>query len=197
MSGDGERAGESVPDKKKLFVSNLDFEITQDQLHQMFSEIGAVVSCVVATDRETKRSKGFAFVELEQEGAAEKAVAELSEKIVNGRPIKVSFDRGKGGSGGGSSHFGHGGGAPGGRKFEILPPIQRTQLFRRRRKMDPFIEDPSKAVDYRDVATLSRFVSERGRILARRYTGLSAFFQRRVARAIKRAQNLGLMPYNN
>ncbi|MCB0311248.1 MAG: 30S ribosomal protein S18 [Bdellovibrionales bacterium] len=71
------------------------------------------------------------------------------------------------------------------------------QLFRRRKKLDPFLEDPSLTVDYKDAAMLSRFVSERGRILSRRLTGLSAYNQRKVAKAIKRAQHLGLLPFAN
>ncbi|MGA1190921.1 MAG: 30S ribosomal protein S18 [Bdellovibrionota bacterium] len=71
------------------------------------------------------------------------------------------------------------------------------QLFRRKKRLDPFMEDPTKTVDYRDIALLNKFVSERGKILSRRMTGLSAYSQRKVAKAIKRAQSLGLMPYLN
>lgn len=179
--------------RKKLFISNLDFEITTDQLREMFSEIGPCLSVVIATDRETKRSKGFAFVEMETEDSARSAIEQLNNKVVNGRPMKVVEDRGKTSSGGGSGD-GDSGEAP--RRFEPLPPIQRMQLFKRRRKLDPFMEDPSKSIDYRDVATLSRFLSERGRLLSRRLTGLSAYNQRKVAKAIKRAQNLGLLPFS-
>jgi small subunit ribosomal protein S18 len=70
------------------------------------------------------------------------------------------------------------------------------QLFKRRRKLDPFLEDPKAVIDYRDVTMLSRFLSERGRILSRRLTGLSAYNQRKVSKAIKRAQNLGLLPFS-
>jgi small subunit ribosomal protein S18 len=70
------------------------------------------------------------------------------------------------------------------------------QLFKRRRKLDPFMEDPTKSIDYRDVATLQRFLSERGRLLSRRLTGLSAYNQRKVSKAIKRAQNLGLLSFS-
>ncbi len=59
------------------------------------------------------------------------------------------------------------------------------------------MQDPEKAIDYKDVILLSRFLSERGRILSRRLTGLSAYNQRKVAKAIKRAQNLGLLPFCN
>ena len=181
----------SGPNKKKLFISNLDFEVTSDQLRQIFEEIGPCVSVVVASDRETKRSKGFAFVEMEGDGHAQKAIEGLNNRAVNGRPMKVCEDRGKN-SGPASSE----GGSEGGRKFEPLPSIQRMQLFKRRRKLDPFLEDPKAVIDYRDVTMLSRFLSERGRILSRRLTGLSAYNQRKVSKAIKRAQNLGLLPFS-
>ena len=71
------------------------------------------------------------------------------------------------------------------------------QLFRRRKKLDPFIEDPTKTIDYRDIAMLSKFLSERGRILGRKLTGLSAYNQRKLTKAIKRAQQLGLLPFAN
>ena len=178
---------------KKLFISNLDFEITNDQLRDMFSAVGACISSVIATDRETRRSKGFAFVEMESEEDAKKAIDGLNNRIVNGRPMKVVEDRGK--TGGASGGEGEEGG--GRRPREILPPIQRMQLFKRRKKIDPFMQDPSKTVDYKDVAMLSRYLSERGKILSRRLTGLSAFNQRKLSKAIKRAQNLGLLPFSN
>lgn len=180
---------------KKLFVSNLDFDINVDQLREMFSEFGATISVVLATDRETKRSKGFAFVEMEKDEDATKSIEALNNKVVNGRPMKVAEDRGKtgGSSAGGAPADGEGGR----RKFEPLPPIQRMQLFRRRKKLDPFIEDPTKTIDYRDIAILSKFLSERGRILGRKLTGLTAFNQRKLTKAIKRAQQLGLLPFAN
>jgi RNA recognition motif-containing protein len=144
--------------RKKLFISNLDFEITTDELREMFAAAAPTLSVVIATDRETKRSKGFAFVEMESEEAAKAAITALNGKVVNGRPMKVVEDRGKGAPAPGAP------GAVGtegeARRYEPLPPIQRMQLFKRRRKLDPFLEDPSKKIDYRDVATLSRLVSE-------------------------------------
>jgi small subunit ribosomal protein S18 len=175
---------------KKLFVSNLDFEISNDQLTQLFAEVGSVISVVIATDRETKRSKGFAFVEMEKEEDGQKAIDSLNNMVINGRPIKVCADRGKtGGRDAGE------GGYDGQRRSEPLPSIQRMQIFRRKKKLDPFMQDPNKSIDYKDVATLSRFLSERGKILSRRLTGLSAYNQRQVAKAIKRAQNMGLLPF--
>jgi ribosomal protein S18 len=177
---------------KKLFVSNLDFEISVEQLREMFSEFGECLSAVIATDRETKRSKGFAFVEMESDDAANTAIDTLNNKIVNGRPMKVVEDRGKGGAAGDSRSAGESSGEN--RRFEPLPPIQRTQLFKRKRKLDPFSQNPNKSVDYKDTLLLSKYISERGRIMSRRSTGLTAYNQRQVAKAIKRAQNLGLMP---
>lgn len=179
---------------KKLFISNLDFEVTTDELRNMFSEIGSCISVVIASDKETRKSKGFAFIEMEEEEAANKAIEQLNNKVINGRPMKVCEDRGKNSAPAGGDSRGPGGEN---RRYEPLPPIQRMQLFRRKRKLDPFVEDPTKTVDYRDVALLSKFVSERGKILSRRLTGLSAYNQRKVAKAIKRAQNLGLMPFSN
>lgn len=176
---------------KKLFISNLDFDVSADQLREMFTEIGPCISVVVAVDKETKRSKGFAFVEMDGDDAAKKAIDTLNNKAVNGRPMKVSEDRGKTSQASGDSRDGETQ-----RRYEPLPPIQRMQLFRRRKKMDPFMEDPTKSIDYRDVATLSKFLSERGKILSRRLTGLSSYNQRKVTKAIKRAQNLGLMPFS-
>lgn len=177
---------------KKLFISNLDFEFQQEQLREMFAAVGSVMSAVIATDRETRRSKGFAFVEMDTDEDALKAINELNNKVINGRPMKVCEDRGKtGGAPAGAAQ------GEGGRRYEPLPPIQRMQLFRRRKKVDPFMEDPSKTIDYKDVIMLGRFVSERGKILSRRLTGLNAYNQRKLSKAIKRAQNLGLMPFSN
>jgi small subunit ribosomal protein S18 len=185
--------------RKKLFISNLDFEVSNDQLRDLFAEIAPTLSVVIATDRETKRSKGFAFVEMESESAAQSAIEALNGKLINGRPMKVVEDRGKTGAPVASST--PGAPAPQGaegeqRRYEPLPPIQRMQLFKRRRKLDPFLENPNSKIDYRDVNVLSRFLSERGRILSRRLTGLNAYNQRKVSKAIKRAQNLGLLPYS-
>ncbi len=188
--------------KKKLFVSNLDFGVTEDQLREAFEQVGGAASVVLAVDRETKKSKGFAFVEMSSEDSATKAIETLNGSQINGRPIRVTQDRGKGGATGGPSErpssAGGESGAPGAkRSFEILPPIQRMSLFKRKRKLDPFMEDPSKSVDYRDISTLKRFTSERGKILSRRLTGLDAYNQRKVKKAIKRAQNLGLLPFGS
>ena len=61
--------------------------------------------------------------------------------------------------------------------------------FRPRKKVDPFVND------YKDIETLKRFVTDRGKILPRRVTGLNAKHQREVTRAIKRARQVALLPY--
>lgn len=65
----------------------------------------------------------------------------------------------------------------------------------RRRKVDPFVADPSLKIDYKDPRLLRRFLTDTGKILPRRLTGLTAAHQRRVARAIKRSRALGLLPF--
>ncbi len=177
--------------KNKLFISNLDFSISQEQLEEIFNEVGNFESIVIAQDKDSKKSRGFAFVEMKDDESAQKAVDVLNNKEINGRPMKVSFDRGKT-----SQDPIKAGEKAQGQKQEQLPPIQRMQLFKKKKKLDPFIDDPNLTIDYRDVILLSKFVSERGKILSRKLTGLTAHNQRKVAKAIKRAQNLGLMAFS-
>ena len=66
---------------------------------------------------------------------------------------------------------------------------------RRRRKVDFFAANHIEYIDYKDVDLLSRFVSDRGRVLPRRVTGTYAKNQRKVAKAIKRARIMGLLPF--
>lgn len=103
---------------KKLYVGNLAWGVTDDDLQNMFAEFGSVASAVVITDRETGRSRGFGFVELED--GAEQAIEALNGQDVQGRPLRVneaqSKDRGGRGGGGGGGNRGGGGGG-GGRPF--------------------------------------------------------------------------------
>lgn len=69
--------------------------------------------------------------------------------------------------------------------------------FRPRKKVDPFVKDHSKVIDYKDIETLKRFISDRGKILPRRVTGLNAKHQREITRAIKRARQVALLPYED
>lgn len=72
-------------------------------------------------------------------------------------------------------------------------PVRRP--FHRRRKTCPFSGDDAQKIDYKDVKLLQRFISERGKIVPSRITAVSAKSQRELARAIKRARFLGLLPY--
>ena len=73
-----------------------------------------------------------------------------------------------------------------------------ARSFRRarpRRKSCPFLSNPDLTIDYKDVELLKRFISPRGKILPRRITGVSAKYQRKLTRAIKRARSIALLPY--
>jgi len=77
---------------KKLYVGNLPYSVTSEQLETMFAEFGTVESAIVITDRATGRSKGFGFVELEDE-AADAAMTGMDGKEVEGRNLKVNEAR--------------------------------------------------------------------------------------------------------
>jgi len=105
---------------KKLYVGNLSYATTDDELHTHFSAIGPVTSATVIMDRNTGRSKGFGFVEMETAEAAQDAINRLNNTEFNQRMISVSearpprersFD---GGGGGGGSRGGDRGGSRGG-----------------------------------------------------------------------------------
>ncbi len=65
----------------------------------------------------------------------------------------------------------------------------------RKRKRCPFTSENFENIDYKDVETLSKFITERGKILPRRITGVSAYYQRRLAKAIKLARHVALLPF--
>ena len=65
----------------------------------------------------------------------------------------------------------------------------------RKRKRCPFTAANFEQIDYKDVETLSKFITERGKILPRRITGVSAYYQRRLAKAIKLARHVALLPF--
>jgi len=102
---------------KKLYVGNLAFSTTEADLREAFGKHGELASAAVITDRETGRSRGFGFVEMESESASQAAIAALHEKDVAGRRMTVNeaHDRREGGGGGGGRGGGGGGGGGGGR----------------------------------------------------------------------------------
>ena len=94
---------------KKLYVGNLPWSTTEEDLNQMFGEYGDVESVALITDRETGRSRGFAFVEMDTEGA-EKAIEEYNGKDMGGRALRVNEAQDKprrsgGGGGGGGNRW--------------------------------------------------------------------------------------------
>lgn len=94
----------------RIFVGNLSYQTTEDQLTDLFSEVGQVESATIVTDRDTGRSRGFAFIEMDAEAAA-KAIEKFNGHELNGRAINVNEARPRpertfGGGGGG----GYGGG---------------------------------------------------------------------------------------
>lgn len=68
-------------------------------------------------------------------------------------------------------------------------------IFVRKRKQCPFKAAGVKHIDYKDIQTLSQFVTERGKIIPRRITGVSAYYQRHLTQAIKRARHMALLPF--
>jgi len=80
---------------KRLYVGNLSYQTTETTLSELFGEVGKVESVNLVTDRMTGRSRGFAFVEMEEESDAQKAVTELNGKSVDERDLKVAEARPK------------------------------------------------------------------------------------------------------
>ena len=78
-----------------IYVANLSFAVKDEDLRSYFAEYGEVSSAKVITDKLTNRSRGFAFVEMPDEAAAQKAIAELDGAMVDGRSIKVNVARPK------------------------------------------------------------------------------------------------------
>jgi RNA recognition motif-containing protein len=78
-----------------IYVSNLSFAVVDEDLRSYFAEYGEVTSAKVIVDKYTNRSKGFGFVEMSDDAAANKAIAELDGATVDGRSIKVSVARPK------------------------------------------------------------------------------------------------------
>lgn len=106
---------------KKLYVGNLPYTVSDSDLQRLFEPHGAVQSAQVVVDRDTGRSKGFGFVEMETGEAAQAAISALNGQDFNGRSLTVNEARpreerggGRGGYGGGGRRGGGGGGGYGG-----------------------------------------------------------------------------------
>jgi RNA recognition motif-containing protein len=102
----------------KIYVGNLPWSTTSADLEAMFAPHGAVRSAEVISDRETGRSRGFGFVEMETNEGLQAAIAALNGQEINGRPLTVNEARERtprpGGGGGGRGYGGGGGGGYGG-----------------------------------------------------------------------------------
>jgi RNA recognition motif-containing protein len=118
----------------KLYVGNLSFQTTSEELQQLFAQAGTVESASVVEDRDTGRSRGFGFVEMATKEEGEKAIETFNGKDMNGRNLNVNEARpredrgnrgggrggfgGGGNRGGGGGRGGYGGGGGGGRDRE-------------------------------------------------------------------------------
>jgi RNA recognition motif-containing protein len=108
----------------KLYVGNLSFQTSSEDLQNLFSQAGSVESASVVEDRETGRSRGFGFVEMASKEEGEAAISQFNGKEFNGRNLTVNEAKprenrggggGRGGFGGGGGRGGFGGGRGGGR----------------------------------------------------------------------------------
>ncbi len=97
---------------KRIYVGNLSYQTTENDISNLFGQVGEVESANIITDRDTGRSKGFGFVEMGNEDA-DKAIAQLNGTELNGRSITVNEARpreDRGGNRGGGGGYGRGGG---------------------------------------------------------------------------------------
>jgi len=109
----------------RLYVGNLPFSVSEQDLEEMFGQIGVVESANIVTDRDTGRSRGFAFVEMDSREAADAAIASLNGREIDGRQLTVNEarpresrgERGGGFGGGRGGGFGGGRGGGGGGGF--------------------------------------------------------------------------------
>src|SRR5215831_8963589 len=107
---------------RKLFVGNLPYSVTSERLQEAFAQFGTVTSSKVIVDRETGRSRGFAFLEMETDDMGAAAMQAMNGALLDGRSIAVreAVERQPGGGGGGG--FGGGGGGGGFRPRGPRPP---------------------------------------------------------------------------
>lgn len=77
----------------KLYVGNLSYNTNEETIRELFSQAGAVASVALIKDRTTGQSKGFAFVEMDSQASAQKAITMFKDYVMNDRPMAVSFAR--------------------------------------------------------------------------------------------------------
>tara|TARA_B110000495_G_C22652551_1_gene386807 strand:- start:2 stop:445 length:444 start_codon:yes stop_codon:yes gene_type:complete len=108
----------STTDNMEIFVGNLSFDISEEELQETFESFGVVSRMKIITDRDSGRSRGFAFVTMDSDEEAKAAIEDLDGKDVMGRALSVReatprAPRGGGGGGGGGSNYRGGGGGGG------------------------------------------------------------------------------------
>lgn len=113
--------GEKEEMETKIYVGNLSYDTTEDDLRTLFAQAGTVASVALIKDRDTGQSKGFAFVEMSNQSEAEKAIQTFNGYTLSNRPLKVNMarpreERSFGGGGGGYGRGGGGGGGYGDRR---------------------------------------------------------------------------------
>lgn len=101
---------------KKIYIGNLSFSTTEEGLKEFFQEFGPLASCKIIRDPQTKQSRGFAFIEIEDDNRAMEAMAALNGQTLDGKQLRINEARpkesGGGGRGFGSRPGGGGGGRP-------------------------------------------------------------------------------------
>ena len=98
----------------RLFVGNLGFGTTDETIREVFSEFGEVTDAKVVVDRDTGRSRGFAFVTMATDEQARQAIAQVNGSLLDGRQVRVNEAEERKPRGGGGGGFGGGGGGGGG-----------------------------------------------------------------------------------
>ncbi len=96
--------------ESKLYVGNLSYNVTEEQLRELFGQAGKIKEIALIMDRDTRRPKGFGFVEMETQVEAQKAIEMFNDQELDGRRMTVNFARPKEERGGSRGGYGGGGG---------------------------------------------------------------------------------------
>ena len=103
--------------ESKLYVGNLSYNVTEEQLRELFSQAGTIKEIALIMDRDTQRPKGFGFVEMTTQVEAQKAIEMFNEHELDGRRLTVNMARPKEDRGGSRGGYGGGGGGGGRNRY--------------------------------------------------------------------------------